>query len=119
MNVQRRLYKHEAKLLGLEPKENEANRNNARYTITKEQYNEILSFRLENTKRKLTEVVVKKDKDGNITSTVEKLQSKPIESVPDGYEIIKISTNKSTGQQWVQSKPTENKDIVKGFETPL
>ena len=39
----------------------------------------------------------KKDKNGNITSTVQKLQSEPITQVPEGFEVIKISTNKTTG----------------------
>ena len=44
------------------------------------------------------------DKDGNIISITEKLQSEPIQ-VPDNHEIIRTSTNKTTGQQWVITAP--------------
>lgn len=115
MKTSRRIYKEEAELIGETPKPNEPNRKNARYSITNEQYQEILAFRLSKKTRELKEVIVKKDKNGNVTSTVEKLQSTPIESVPDGYEIVKISTSKSTGQQWIQSKPIEKDNSIKDF----
>ena len=42
----------------------------------------------------------------SIISTIEKLQSEPIE-IPDNFEVIKVSTSKTTGQQWVQYAPKE------------
>lgn len=97
----RYLTKEEAKGLGLPYKEYEEGRNRARYYLTPEQWEGILVYRQTPNKREFVEVQRKFDKDGEITSTLEKLQSKPIE-VPDNFEVIKVSTSKTTGQQWVQ-----------------
>lgn len=79
------------------------------YRLTPEQYEkkqELLKASKPN-KRKFVETQVKKDKKGNPISTIEKLQSKPID-IPEHFEVIKISTSKTTGQQWVQYAPKEN-----------
>lgn len=109
--TRRYLTDEEAKYLGLDLNCKQGLRDKARYWITLEEYNEILSKRLKSRKRRLVETTVKKDKNGNVTSTIEKLQSDPINQVPEGFEVVKISTNKTTGQQWIQSKPIEEKEI--------
>lgn len=84
------------------------------YRITPEQHEIVKELRLKEkpNKRKLIETIVKKNGNGKILSTTEKLQSKPIE-VPEGFEIVKISTSKTTGQQWIQYKPLEiDKEIL-------
>jgi hypothetical protein len=104
INIRKRLSKNEAVYLGIEPKPNERNRKQARYFITKEQAEEIDRLRSKPNKRKFVTTQKSKNKDGVIQSTIEKLQSKPIK-VPDNFEVIKISTSKTTGQQWVQYAP--------------
>lgn len=82
------------------------------YRLTPEQYakkQELIKASKPN-KRKFVETQIKKDKNGNPISTVERLQSKPIE-VPEHFEVIKISTSKTTGQQWVQYAPKEGVNI--------
>lgn len=108
---QRYLSKQEAGLIGIKPKENEKGRNKARYLISNEDYSEVLSERLNKRSSKLLEVEVRKDKDGNVSGTVEKLRTSTIEDVPEGFEIVKLSTNKSSSQQWVISKPIEDKGV--------
>ena len=114
-NNRRWLYKKEAKKLGLKVKENQKGRENARYTISDEDWLVIYSNRMKPNKRNFVEVIHKKDKDGDIISTTEKLQSKPID-VPDNFEVVKISTSKTTGQQWVQYKPKEVEEQVNSFD---
>jgi len=111
------LFKNEAIFLELKPKTNEKNRNQARYYVTKEQYEDVLRQRAIPNKRKFIETQKKLNKDGNIISTVEKFQSKPID-VPDNFEVIKISTSKTTGQQWIQYAPKkeDNAEVVKSFD---
>lgn len=105
MKKKRYLTESEAKFLGFEKLNKvQKGKNLAPYTITIEQYNDAKLHTLNSRKRELKEVVVKKDKNGNVTSTVERLQSKPID-VPEGFEVTQVSTNKTSGIQWVQSRP--------------
>ena len=99
--IRKRLYSYEAELLGLKVKENLPGRNQAPYTLTLEQWNVISKGRITPNQRHMVTVQEKYDKKGNLISSTNKLQSKPID-VPDGFEIIKISTSETTGQQWVQ-----------------
>lgn len=111
------LNKKEAELLNLKVKENEANRKQARYYLTQEQWDFVLRQRTKPKKRKFVETQKKFDKDGEIVSTVEKLQSKPID-IPEGFEVIKISTSKTTGQQWIQYAPKKEtpSEVVESFD---
>jgi len=111
----RYLSKQEAKALGLPPKENEVNRNQSRYYLTPEQWEAILINRQTPNKREFVEVQRKFDKDGEVTSSLEKFQSKPIE-IPANFEIIKVSTSKTTGQQWVQYAAKKEDVEVKEFD---
>ena len=110
MNRQRRyLSNEESEFLGLEKNKPQKGKIKARYLLTDEQYNEAKIYTANKTKREFKEVVVKKDKNGKVTSTVEKLQSKTID-VPEGFEITQVSTNKTSGIQWVQAKPVKKND---------
>lgn len=102
--VRKRLSKSEAIYLGIEPKGRYQNGSNRQYYITEEQAAEIDRQRATPNKRKFVTTQQSKNKDGVIQSTIEKLQSKPID-IPDNFEIIKISTSKTTGQQWIQYAP--------------
>jgi len=102
--VRCRLNKSEAEYLGLEVKKSEPRRTTSRYTITQEQSDEIYKQRTTPNKRKFVETIKKLNKNGEVISSTEKLQSKPIE-VPDNFEVIKVSTQKTSGLQWVQYAP--------------
>ena len=107
--VRCRLNKSEAEYLGLEVKKSEPRRTTSRYTITQEQSDEIYKQRTTPNKRKFVETIKKLNKDGEVISSTEKLQSKPIE-VPDNFEVIKVSTQKTSGLQWVQYAPKKVKE---------
>ena len=111
------LNKSEAHFLGLTVKEDAKNRKQNRYYVTEEQFNEVLRLRTTPNKRKFVETIKKLDKNGSVISSTEKLQSKPIE-VPENFEVIKVSTSKTTGQQWVQYAPkkTEASEVVESFD---
>lgn len=114
-NPQRYLKRHEAIILGLEPKPDERGRNNARYRVSNEEYDIIKNNRIQLKDRKFVETIVKKDKEGNTISSTEKLQSEPIES-PDNFEIVRISTSKTTGQQWVITQPKKEDKEIKDID---
>lgn len=99
-----RLSEYEARLLGLKVKTSKKGKGNSRYIITEQQYEEVLRDRVTPNKREFVETIKKLDKNGRVISSTEKLQSKPIE-VPDNFEVIKVSTSKTTGQQWIQYAP--------------
>lgn len=103
------LSKNEAIFLGLNPKQNAKNRNQNRYYISVNQWDLIQSTRRKDN-RQFIETIRKIDKNGDISSTVEKLQDTPIE-VPENFEIIKVSENTTTGQQWVQYAPKQLNNI--------
>ena len=108
------LCKDEAIALDLKPKENEKGRKNSRYYVTPEDWEKVVLNRITPNKREFVEVIKKLDKNGQITSSTEKLQSEPIE-VPDDFELVKISTSVTTGQQWTQYQP---KKLEKGEIEP-
>ena len=111
------LSKKEAEVLDFKVKENKGNRTQARYSLTEEQWHSVLKQRTKPKKRKFVETQKKFDKNGDVVSSLEKLQSKPID-VPDGFEVIKISTSKTTGQQWVQYAPRKEtaSEVVESFD---
>ena len=104
------LERSEAKKLGLELKKSELGRKNARYSITAEEWELVQRMRIEPRERAFQETQRKLDKHGNTISSTEKLQSEPID-VPEGFEVIKVSTSKTTGQQWVQYAAKKELDI--------
>lgn len=128
MSVRKKLYDHEADYLGKPRNKKQPGRNQANYRISKKQWQEICRLRKAPNVREFVETIIKKDKNGNPLSTVEKLQSEPIE-VPEGFELIKISTSKTTGQQWLQHAPKRSNEedqtkeidfesIIKKYVTP-
>jgi len=112
--VRRRLNDNEASYLNLTIKKPEKDRRNPRYYITNEQYKEILYNRSLPKERQFVETQIKKGKNGEVISTLEKLQSEPID-IPENFEVVKISTSKTTGQQWIQYKPKEVENPVNDF----
>jgi hypothetical protein len=116
--IELRLKPSEATALGFEVKERN-DLGNRKYSLTEEQLETIKEIRLIKSKkpkkRKFVETILKKDKKGNIISSTEKLQSKPI-TVPENFEVIKISTSKTTGQQWVQYAPKKEDITIESSE---
>jgi len=111
MKIHRALKPEEADLLGLEIKPKPTRGGNGRYYISAEDNEYITELRSTPNKREFIETQKKFDKSGNVISSVQKLQSEPIET-PEGFEIIKISTSKTTGQQWVQYAPKKGSNEI-------
>jgi superfamily II DNA helicase RecQ len=64
--------------------------------------------------RQFVETQRKYDKNGNVISRVEKLQQANLVDVPDGLELSRVSTNVTTGQQWlIHTKESQNKALFK------
>ena len=106
MSKRRRLTKEECIILGLDYTGKDIDGRHKRRTLTKEQIQQIDYLRSLPNKRKFVNTQNKLDKDGNIVSSVEKLQSKGID-IPENFEVIKISNSETTGQQWVQYAPKQ------------
>ena len=115
MKLRLRLYDHEAEYLNLKVKNSEEGRSQARYYLTQEQCDILTAYRLNDSKGHFVETIIKKDKKGNVISSTEKLQN-PVIDVPEGFKITKISTSKSTGQQWIQTVPKDVIDEVKEID---
>ena len=111
------LDKNEAEVLGFKVKENAKGRFQNRYRLKDNQLEDLRTLRLQLPKRNFVETQKKFNKDGEILSSVEKLQAKPID-IPEDFEIIKISTSKTTGQQWVQTAPRKETalEVVESFD---
>lgn len=63
-------------------------------------------------KREFVTTQKKYDKNGNLLSYTDKLQSKKLVLPPEHLELSRISTNESTGQQWViHTKESQNKAL--------
>tara|TARA_R110000803_G_scaffold210568_1_gene282726 strand:+ start:31077 stop:32291 length:1215 start_codon:yes stop_codon:yes gene_type:complete len=110
MKIRKLLYPNEAAELKLKVKANEPFRKQAKYYIEEEDYQAILKERETPRERKFVNTQNKLDKNGEIVSTLEKLQAEPI-PIPDNFEVIKISTSKTTGQQWVQYAAKDGAEI--------
>jgi len=101
-----RVTKEQAELLGLIPVrdgEIPKGRNKIHRWLTDEQIAIVKDMNKQPLQRSFVNTQNKYDKKGDIVSSVEKLQSEPIE-IPENFEIVKISTSKTTGQQWIQYK---------------
>ena len=115
MKVRKRLYDAEALALGLKLNKKLPSELQSRYYLEEEVYKDILRKRIEPNPRKFVNTLNKIDKNGNVISSVEKLQSEAID-IPDNFEVIKISTSKTTGQQWIQYAAKQEKEEVKDFD---
>lgn len=112
--MRKRLTDEKAVFLGLELKEHSKDRNTARYNITDQQYKDLqdeFNYPIQPNKREFVRTIQKLDKNDKVISSVEKLQSEPI-PIPDNFELIKISTSKTTGQQWTQYAPKKEEVVI-------
>ena len=102
MGYKKRLSPEDATKLGFKVKEKTDEKRYPHYYINNDL---IEKFNLpQSGKREFVETIRKLDKNGEVTSSIEKLQAEPIE-IPDNFELIKVSTNPTTGQQWTQHAP--------------
>jgi hypothetical protein len=118
-----RLSELEAIALGLELKKREANsKGNQRYFLTKQQFEQLQKLRgFHSTEFK--EVRRTLNESGNVISTVEKLGQKKLIDIPSNHEIRRVSTNVTSGQQWIITEPIKEQivdpeqiDFTKFFE---
>jgi hypothetical protein len=113
MGYRKRLTPEEAKTLGFDVKEKKDLKGYPKYYINDEI---IKKYNLpDSPKRQFIETVRKLDKNGEVSSSIEKLQAEPIE-IPEGFELIKVSTNETTGQQWTQYAPKKEDDEIKEID---
>lgn len=104
MKVRKRLNDSEASSLGLELKPHEEGRKSARYYISEKQVDSLKTFKeLKKTNFKTTKKTY--DKNGDLIGRVEKRESKELIDIPTDHQIKRVSTNVSTGQQWVITEP--------------
>lgn len=126
MGYKKRLSPEEALKFGFDVKPKIEKKRNPQYYIN-DQLIQKHDLPKSLSKREFVETTRKLDKNGNISSTVEKLQAEPI-PIPDNFELIKVSTSETTGQQWTQYAPkkveTEIQEIdfdsiIKKYITPF
>jgi predicted phosphodiesterase len=98
-----RLSEEEAKYLNIKVRYKDDRTRNPRYTLSDKKYNDLINYRLQ--KREFIEVQRKYNINGEVTSRTEKLQQKKLVEVPKDHELIRLSTNTTTGQQWFITKP--------------
>jgi len=124
MSKQRiRLTEMEAIALGLQLKNRKDNsKGNQRYFLSKEQFEQLQKLRnFHSTEFK--EVRRTLNESGNVVSKVEKLGQKKLIDIPLNHEIRRVSTNVTSGQQWIITEPIkeatidpEEIDFTKFFE---
>lgn len=105
-----RLKNHEAIALGFKLNKKPNGFGNAKYRLTDEQITELKKLR-ERFETDFVEVRRTLNKDGEVISKVEKLNQKELIPTPENHEIIRVSTNTSTGQQWVITKPINEEEF--------
>ena len=113
--MRKRLNNQEAELIGLEPKGKDIKGGNSKYSISDKEWLRVVTFReLKSTQFK--EVKRTLDKKGKIISKVEKRQAKELIDIPSNHEIKRVSTNVSTGNQWVITEPKKIEKQVEDFD---
>jgi hypothetical protein len=111
MSKQRiRLKPHEAIALGFELRKDYKSEGNPKFYLSESQIDELDKIR-EFHQKEFTEVKRTLNKDGEVISKIEKLNQKELIDIPTNHEIIRVSTNVSSGQQWIITKPISEVDI--------
>jgi hypothetical protein len=108
-NKKVRLKPYEAIALGFEVKKDKSGIGNFAYGLTESQIKELQKIR-EFHETNFTEVKRTLNKDGEVISKIEKLNQKELIDIPTNHEIIRVSTNVSSGQQWIITKPISDLD---------
>jgi hypothetical protein len=111
MSKQRiRLKPHEAIALGFELRKDYKSEGNPKFYLSESQIDELDKIRKFHQKE-FTEVKRTLNKDGEVISKIEKLNQKELIDIPTNHEIIRVSTNVSSGQQWIITKPISEVDV--------
>jgi hypothetical protein len=111
MSKQRiRLKPHEAIALGFELRKDYKSEGNPKFYLSESQIDELDKIR-EFHQKEFTEVRRTLNKDGEVISKIEKLNQKELIDIPTNHEIIRVSTNVSSGQQWIITKPISEVDV--------
>ena len=111
MSKQRiRLKPHEAIALGFELRKDYKSEGNPKFYLSESQIDELDKIR-EFHQKEFTEVKRTLNKDGEVISKIEKLNQKELIDIPTNHEIIRVSTNVSSGQQWIITKPISEVDV--------
>jgi hypothetical protein len=111
MSKQRiRLKPHEAIALGFELRKDYKSEGNPKFYLSESQIDELKKIRGFH-ENKFTEVKRTLNKDGEVISKIEKLNQKELIDIPTNHEIIRVSTNVSSGQQWIITKPISEVDV--------
>jgi hypothetical protein len=111
MSKQRiRLKPHEAIALGFELRKDYKSEGNPKFYLSESQIDELDKIRGFH-ENKFTEVKRTINKDGEVISKIEKLNQKELIEIPTNHEIIRVSTNVSSGQQWIITKPISEVDV--------
>jgi hypothetical protein len=110
MSKQRiRLKPHEAIALGFELRKDYKSEGNPKFYLSESQIDELDKIR-EFHQKEFKEVKRTYNKDGEVISKIEKLNQKELIDIPTNHEIIRVSTNVSSGQQWIITKPISDLD---------
>jgi len=105
--MRKRLKDREAEMLGFEI--TTSVKGNPRYSMTDKEWKSVQAFRnIKQTDFKTTKKTF--DKNGALVGRVEKRQSKELIDIPENHQVKRVSTNVSTGQQWVITEP--KKDVL-------
>ena len=111
--MRKRLKDSEAEMLGFEI--TSSVKGNPRYYITEKQWQSVQAFRnIKQTDFKTTKKTF--DKNGALVGRVEKRQSKELIDIPENHQVKRVSTNVSTGQQWVITEPKKNEVAIEDFD---
>lgn len=111
MSKQRiRLKPHEAIALGFELKKDYKSEGNPKFYLSESQIDELDKIR-EFHQKEFTEVKRTLNKYGEVISKIEKLNQKELIDIPTNHEIVRVSTNVSSGQQWIITKPISEVDV--------
>lgn len=109
MKKRRRLTDSEAVYLGFEIRKDK-NQVNAKYTLNTGQLKTLFELRnLRDSGFKETRRTF--NKEGEIISRVEKREQKDLIKIPENHQIKRLSTNTTTGQQWVITEPNKETSV--------
>ena len=109
--MRKRLKPYEAIALGFEVKQDEPNGRLHRYTLTDAQVDQLSNLRKFGT-TEFKEIKRTTNGKGELISKVERLSQKKLIDIPNNHEIIGVSTNVTTGQQWIKTGLNKVQDVA-------
>jgi hypothetical protein len=110
-SIRKRLTDEEAKYLGKAINSKEKGRSSSQYRLTQNEWAKIKELRTLR-QSEFKEVKRTLNDKGEIIYKVEKREQKKLIDIPDGHQIKRLSTNTTTGQQWIITEPNKDKDVA-------